>query len=74
MNKLNKRIDRIEKSLPVAPKVKPVIIFLDPGETKEQKIAEYENTHGQIDRDTCWIIRFADSEVENVQEKETENE
>ena len=74
MNKLTKRIERLEKSLPAEPKGKPVIIFLDPGETKEQKIAEYEAEHGQIDRDTCWIIRFVEPEVENVQEKETENE
>jgi hypothetical protein len=59
MKNLTKRIERLEKSIPTESKGPPVFIFVSPGETKGQKIAEYEAEHGKaFDVDYDWIIRF----------------
>jgi len=59
MNNLNKRIKRLEKSIPRESKDTPAFIFVSPGETVDQKIAEYEAEHGKtVDVDYDWIIRF----------------
>lgn len=58
MNNVSRRIKKLEKSIQPEPKDPPVFIFVSPGETKEQKIAEYEAEHDHFDRDNCCIIRF----------------
>ena len=64
MMNLNRRIARIEKSLPPEPKERPAIIFVNPGETKEQKIAEFETEHDKtFDNDYDWILQFAAPET-----------
>jgi hypothetical protein len=63
MNQVDKRIERLEKSVPPEPKGQPAVIFVDPGETAEQKIAEHEEKHGQIDSDLCWIVQFVAPET-----------
>lgn len=60
MNNLNKRIKRLEKSISTEPKRPPAMIFVNPGETTEQKIAEYEAEHDHFDRENCCIIRFVE--------------
>jgi hypothetical protein len=63
MKNLNKRIERLEKSIPIKLKDPPAVIFVNPGETKDQKIAEYEAEHGKtFDVDYDWIIQFVASE------------
>ncbi len=65
MKNLNKRIERLEKSIPSEPKDPPAMIFVNPGETKEQKIAVYEAEHGKsFDVDYDWIIQFVAPEKE----------
>ena len=36
------------------------MIFVNPGETTEQKIAEYEAEHDHFDRENCCILRFVE--------------
>jgi hypothetical protein len=74
MSQVDKRIERLEKSVPPEPEGQPVVIFLDPGETAAEKIAEHEANQGPIGSAVCWIVQFVEPEVENVQEKETDNE
>jgi hypothetical protein len=62
MNNLAKRIKRLEKSIQPEPKGPPAFIFANPGESTEQKIAEFEAEHGHFDRDNGCIIRFASEE------------
>jgi hypothetical protein len=59
MKNLNKRIERLEKSLPTEPKRPPAMIFVNPGETTEQKIAEYKAANNHTGDDFT-IIRFVE--------------
>jgi hypothetical protein len=61
MQRMNveKRIEKLEKSIAPEPKGPPAMIFVSPGETVDQMIAEYEAKHGKtIDVDYDWIIEF----------------
>jgi hypothetical protein len=62
MNNLTKQVERLEKSIPLEPKRPPAMIFVNPGETTEQKIAEFEAEHGYLDRDSVCINRFGSEE------------
>jgi hypothetical protein len=59
MNNVTKRIEKLEKSIAPERKDPPARIFVHPGETVAQKIAEYEAEHRKtIDVDYDWIIEF----------------
>jgi len=72
MNKVDKRIERLEKSVPPEPKGQPVVIFVDPGESAAEKIAEHEAEHGPIDSAICWIVEFVEPEKERNHDKKTD--
>jgi|GEM_PF-1781710 len=62
MNSLNKRVERLEKQVQPEKKWTPTpMILVHPGETVEQKVAEYEAEHGPVDRDHACIVQFVES-------------
>jgi hypothetical protein len=73
MNNLSKRIKRLEKSLPPEPKERPAVIFVNPGETKEQKIAEFETEHGKnFDKNYDLILQYVAAEKERNHDKKSD--
>jgi len=73
MMNLTKRIKRIEKSLPPEPKERPAVIFVNPGETKEQKIAEFETEHGKkFDKNYDLILQFVAPKKERNHDKKSD--
>ena len=59
---LSKRVERLEKKAkPEKTWIPPAVIYVNPDETVDQKVAEYEAEHGPVDRDHAWIIQYVES-------------
>ena len=70
MNDVTRRIEKLEKSIAPERRDPPARIFVHPGETRAQKIAEYEAEHGKtIDVNYDWIIEFVAPKKEQSHDK-----
>jgi hypothetical protein len=62
MNNVAKRVERLEKQVQPEKAWTPApIILVHPGETVDQKVAEYEAEHGPVDRNHAWIVQLVES-------------
>ncbi len=59
---LSRRLEKLEKNVQPEKAWTPApMILVHPGETVDQKVAEYEAEHGPVDRDHACIVKFVES-------------
>ena len=62
MNNVTRRVERLEKQVHPEKAWTPApMILVQPGETVDQKVSEYEAEHGPVDRDHACIVQFVES-------------